>query len=383
MSYEISSSITNHPKPFFIAKNVDKTSNQLTNAVEVYSLDETPTAESGANNNSALVNEMESLTSQALVDLRNCRETLSRNDNTIKNNTAKLESQFHASQRQLDNAMDAGLRNENPAQGQNVSSLASAKTDPGWQVELKSAMDKLNGVMALEQSAVGSDTFAKSIDDGASVFIADLDEKRAKSYRELWQDAADGINSIKSGYLEVYETVVERYTAFYSSFSDFMSGLTALITFSTDDKGTQTMEFKPEALQKINALISSYSGDKAVLFPASGTVSETEAKKWASELGLPAGCVKPSGSGFVVTIDLSPLTTIRDNLKEMSGTMTTFQYQSWKSGFDAQSSKFQTTLQTLTTKYGNANGMFDTINKILSSTITAGAETLKQILASM
>ncbi|QWA10501.1 IpaD/SipD/SspD family type III secretion system needle tip protein [Sodalis ligni] len=362
---------------------MDKTSSQRTNAVEAHSLDETSTAEISTNNHSALVNEVESLTSQALADLENCRETLSRNDKNIKDNTAKLESQFQASKQRLDNAIDGGLRGETPDQEQNVSSLASAQTDPGWQVDFKSAMDKLNGVKALEQGAVGSDIFAKSLDDGASAVFAGLDEERFKSYRELWQDAVDGIGIVKAGYLDVYETVVERYTAFYSAFSDFMSGLTALITFKTDDKGTQTMEFKPEALKKIEALINSYSGDKAVLFPASGTVSETEAKKWASELGLPAGCVKSSGSGFVVTIDLSPLITIRDNLKEMSGSMTTFQYQSWKSGFDAQSSKFQTTLQTLTTKYGNANGMFDTANKILSSTITSGAEALKQILASM
>jgi len=327
---------------------------------------------------------IDTLLSEITPDLDNCRDTLAANKKALGRYVTAQDSQVKSSQKHLSDMAGTGDGDENPTRSPHAHSLAPVTFDKGWQVYQKSGTDKLNGIAALEESMADSlSPLARGVDDASAPRLG-LDDKTPKSYREIWQEAVEGIGSIKEGYLEVYETVVERYTTFYSSFSDFMSGLSGYITVKTDDKGNQTMEFKPEVMNKLNELINTYSGDKGVLFPASGTTTKAEADKWAAELGLPANCVQLSGSGYVVKLDISPLTTIRDNLNDTAlKPMNTFQYQSWRSGFDAQSGKFQTTLQTLTTKYGNANGMFDTMVKVLSSIITSGSETLKQILASI
>ncbi len=331
--------------------------------------------------------EINRLLSEVKPDLDHCRDTLARNqsnaDRFVRTQGSRVDSFKQVLAGMPGNVIGGDPSGHRPA----ARSMAPVEFDKGWQVQHKTASDKLSGVVAAAADLFAADipaTPARGMDDITGLRLAG-EGKEFKSYRELWQDAVDGIGVIKAGYLEVYETVVERYTAFYSDFSDFMSGLTAYLDVTTDDKGNQTMEFKTEALNKINALINSYSsGSKGILFPASGTTTKAEAEKWAAELGLPAHCVTSVVGGFVVKMDISPLTTIRDNLRDIAlKPMTTFQYQSWRSGFDAQSGKFQTTLQTLTTKYGNANGMFDTLVKVLSSSITSGAETLKQILASI
>ncbi|WP_413735579.1 IpaD/SipD/SspD family type III secretion system needle tip protein [Sodalis sp. RH21] len=204
------------------------------------------------------------------------------------------------------------------------------------------------------------------------------------SNAELWQQVVDSIGLIETQYLKVYETVVERYTNLFRDFSDFMSGLTRHLKVTTDDKGNQTMQFDRAVLDEIQKLIDRYSvGAAGILFPESGGVTKAQAEEWAKELGIDAKCVQPYNGGYVVRMDLSPLEAIKKDLTD-SGVkpMNTFQYQSWRSGFDAQADKFKTTLQTLTTKYGNANAMFDTLVKVLSSSITSGADALKQIIAS-
>lgn len=293
-------------------------------------------------------------------ELAHCRQCLADNKRDIDRHVSLLARNRD---RAGENLRAAGVADNSQDPAQHLRQPRSApdfEFNQEWQLSHKAAADKFNEILA-------------------------ADEKTFKSYGELWQDAVNGIGTIEDQYLGVYENVVERYTAFYSDFSDFMSGLTAFLNVTTDDKGNQTMQFKPEVIAEINKLINDYAnGSKGVLFPASGTATKAEADKWAKELGLDPACVQPSGVGYVVRVDLSPLLSIRDNLNDSAiKPMTTFEYQSWRSGFDAQSGKLQTTLQTLTTKYGNANGMFDTMVKVLSSSITSGSETLKQILASM
>ncbi|EIP7175270.1 type III secretion system needle tip protein SctA, partial [Salmonella enterica] len=129
-----------------------------------------------------------------------------------------------------------------------------------------------------------------------------------------------------------------------------------------------------------------------ILFPAqSGSgvkgTTEAEARQWLSELNLPDSCLKSTGSGYVVTVDLAPL---RKMVQDIGGLgkpgsdskleMDNAKYQAWQSGFKAQEENLKTTLQTLTQKYSNANSLYDNLVKVLSSTISSSLETAKSFL---
>ncbi|TKI05073.1 IpaD/SipD/SspD family type III secretion system needle tip protein [Martelella alba] len=318
-----------------------------------------------------------------------CRECLADDKRALDSHLSALARRVDKATRSLEAVVNASASDNADTMAPAFRSTQDFGFNQEWQLSYQAATDNLRSALAGDALAAGAEQRlsrnAETGDARDSSAAAVADDPAFKSYAELWQDAVDAIGAIKEDYLEVYETVVERYTAFYSDFSDFMSGLTAYLDVSTDDKGNQTMQFRPEVLDEIDKLLATYgNGEQGVLFPATGSATREDAEKWAAELGLDPACVQASGDGYVVRIDLSPLQTIRDNMSDSAlAPMSTFQYQSWRSGFDAQSGKFQTTLQLLTTKYGNANGMFDTMVKVLSSSITSGAETLKQILASI
>lgn len=70
----------------------------------------------------------------------------------------------------------------------------------------------------------------------------------------------------------------------------------------------------PHSKNDLNSLVNKYNqiNSNTVLFPAqSGSgvkvATEAEARQWLSELNLPNSCLKSYGSGYVVTVDLTPL----------------------------------------------------------------------------
>ncbi len=201
-------------------------------------------------------------------------------------------------------------------------------------------------------------------------------------YKEAWELLAHRTEGVKTGYLEVYETLVERYTGLFSDFSEFMGKLTNYLKVEPDKNGNQVMTFSDGALNDIQKLLNDYSGDKGILYPVEGSATRQDALAWANELGIDAKFVVPGKGGYVIKMDLGPLENIRDSLAENVGKgLSTFEYQSWRSGFDAQSDRMKTTLQTLTSKYGSANGMYDTVVKLLSTMIASCGDVLKQIMA--
>ncbi|EBA3269737.1 SPI-1 type III secretion system needle tip complex protein SipD, partial [Salmonella enterica] len=141
-------------------------------------------------------------------------------------------------------------------------------------------------------------------------------------------------------------------------------------------------------------LVNKYNqiNSNTVLFPAqSGSgvkvATEVEARQWLSELNLPNSCLKSYGSGYVVTVDLTPLQKMVQDIdglgapgKDSKLEMDNAKYQAWQSGFKAQEENMKTTLQTLTQKYSNANSLYDNLVKVLSSTISSSLETAKSFL---
>ncbi|WP_139248698.1 IpaD/SipD/SspD family type III secretion system needle tip protein, partial [Escherichia coli] len=60
--------------------------------------------------------------------------------------------------------------------------------------------------------------------------------------------------------------------------------------------------------------------------------------------------------------------------------ISTAEYQAWLAGYNGQAENMKTDVQVITTKYSTANSTYDTIIKLLSSTITALFDSAKDYL---
>ncbi|EJH2658170.1 SPI-1 type III secretion system needle tip complex protein SipD [Salmonella enterica] len=206
---------------------------------------------------------------------------------------------------------------------------------------------------------------------------------------EIWDMVSQNISAIGESYLGVYENVVAVYTDFYQAFSDILSKMGGWLSPGKDGN---TVKLNVNALKsEISSLINKYNqiNKNTILFPSqtgSGvtTATRAEAEQWIKELNLPDSCLKASGSGYVVLVDMGPLNKMVSDLNGIgSGSaleMDNAKYQAWQSGFKAQEENLKTTLQTLTQKYSNANSLYDNLVKVLSSTISSSLETAKSFL---
>lgn len=205
---------------------------------------------------------------------------------------------------------------------------------------------------------------------------------------EIWDMVSQNISAIGDNYLGVYENVVAVYTDFYQAFSDILSKMGGWLLPGKDGN---TVKLDVTSLKNdLNNLINKYNqtNKNTILFPAqSGSGVKGAARQWLSELNLPDSCLKSTGSGYVVTVDLTPL---RKMVQDISGLgkpgddskleMDNAKYQAWQAGFKAQEENLKTTLQTLTQKYSNSNSLYDNLVKVLSSTISSSLETAKSFL---
>lgn len=206
---------------------------------------------------------------------------------------------------------------------------------------------------------------------------------------EIWDMVSQNISAIGDNYLGVYENVVAVYTDFYQAFSDILSKMGGWLSPGKDGN---TVKLNVNALKsEISNLINKYNqiNKNTILFPTQTgggvtTASRAEAEQWIKELNLPDSCLKSSGSGFVVLVDMGPLDKMVSDLNGIgSGSaleLDNAKYQAWQSGFKAQEENLKTTLQTLTQKYSNANSLYDNLVKVLSSTISSSLETAKSFL---
>ncbi|WP_227318230.1 IpaD/SipD/SspD family type III secretion system needle tip protein [Cedecea davisae] len=214
---------------------------------------------------------------------------------------------------------------------------------------------------------------------------------------DICESVADAIGGMGSDYLDVFQQAVEKYAAFYSDFSDFMSKLKNYM--QGGDNGEVLLD-ATQFLGELQKLISNYSvnGDSTKLFPPGGgkennSATREECEAWCKEMGLdPDKCIGTytGGDGHCfVHIDTSPLTEIFNSVTNIivggfpvmdeDGNVifhdlmkcNSAQWAAWQAGLDMQKDNIQTGMQTLTQKYSNANSTYDNLVKVLSSTITS------------
>ncbi|HEJ7043041.1 TPA: type III secretion system needle tip protein SctA [Serratia liquefaciens] len=257
------------------------------------------------------------------------------------------------------------------------------------------ALAKHPGMLKAEQKNAVRDEINRASDKpllkGESKVDKPLLQNKSKVIEDkaIWEQASAAIDQIGNEYLGVYEDAVSKYTDFYKAYSNVNAQMGTWINSSTDGKKIKFDIGKlNDALKKLTSDFSS-PNKSAVLFPSQSSnnikgATQSEAQKWAKEMGLPDSCVEKSGDGsYIVVIDLTPLKNMQRDLGNLgSGNveLDNAKFQAWQTGFNAQAEGMKNTMQTLTQKYSNANSLYDNLVKVLSSTISSCLETAKTFL---
>lgn len=212
------------------------------------------------------------------------------------------------------------------------------------------------------------------------------------SDRDICDKIRDLMNTVSDEYLGIFEHAVEKQTEFWRAFTDIQSKMASYTSASGSDIKLKVGDL----CTALSALMIGSGGVvdvEYVIYPVQTTgeisivTTEEEGKAWISALGLPESClvlVYFPEMGYVITVDQSPIAKMYSDLKALTTgaeiTMNSSKYQAWLTGFNAQAENIKTTCQTVTTKYSSANSLYDTLIKLLTSTITSLVESAKEFL---
>lgn len=135
---------------------------------------------------------------------------------------------------------------------------------------------------------------------------------RKKAGGDFFKELNGMIGFIRTDYLAVYENSLTKYSNLYKTFNEkVMSKMGQWVTGQDDGK---KVKIDVGLLSAIDNLI--VNRPNQVLYPvAGGQVTQSEAKKWATALGLNPDKAVVSMSGyFAVMMNISPLLAMREVL---------------------------------------------------------------------
>lgn len=221
----------------------------------------------------------------------------------------------------------------------------------------------------------------------------------------FWGYIQNVMVALDQEFLSVYEQAVARQTEFWRKFTEIQDLSIPNVNKDKEFEIQYKLVEELQALLPISPFGYLYLSHKSmVLFPlqtddSDGLVlcyDEAEAQKWVQELGLPESCLHKQEGGYIVLVDYTPIQGMLDDFTteeleegqdpEGEGIMTkkdTSEYQAWLSAFNAHVEDLKTTSQTVATKYSNANSVYDSVIKLLNSTISAMMEAAKTALNAM
>lgn len=199
------------------------------------------------------------------------------------------------------------------------------------------------------------------------------------SYAELWRKLADIISDIKIDYVDFYADLMLSYTEMYESFNENVQKASSNAVTAGDDGNN--VAFDVDIMQ---AGYNSFQKDVDELNKKLGSVKDwnrmTEDEKNNMVKTLePAFKVDSAG---VITFNMDQYNTVSGSypagIKE--GKVSTASYQAWLATFNAAGNAFQSNMQSFAQRYSQANNTFDTINKVLSSTISTLSDSARDFL---
>jgi len=186
------------------------------------------------------------------------------------------------------------------------------------------------------------------------------------SHAEFYAMISALLGALKEEWLNKYQDGMAQFLEFYKEFSDIMEKLKPT---STDDKGVVTIDFSA-TVKELNDLLDKYGLKENALAEFK---TKEEAERFAASFGLPGLTVGTDGDKHYVYMDVS-------NVKQLIGSMTvdknngpfswdSARYNAWVSSRDSNLEQIRHMSKVFGEKLSEMMQKFDSIAKILSSTI--------------
>ncbi|HHN8624603.1 TPA: IpaD/SipD/SspD family type III secretion system needle tip protein [Escherichia fergusonii] len=202
--------------------------------------------------------------------------------------------------------------------------------------------------------------------------------------KEIGEIITSLMGKANDDYLKIYEHAVSQQSKFWQRVSELQAKLKNLVKADGEN-----IKFDVNSYQQILLSITAFIPSLFVYPPtdASGNYlflpTKEQAQNWAKEFygdaGKINGHVTPTGELYYsVPLVSEALNNLLNNLP--TSTMTSTEYQAWYTGFTAQIEDVKTFSQTLTTKYSSANSTYDSLIKLLTSTITTLFDNCKEYM---
>ncbi|MGZ9713416.1 IpaD/SipD/SspD family type III secretion system needle tip protein [Glaciimonas sp. GNP009] len=212
----------------------------------------------------------------------------------------------------------------------------------------------------------------------------------ANNLNEVWKELSGLIGKYEEGDLSHYASALAKYTTLYQQITDIVASLKKYV--SSDGDNDMKVNFK-QIENALNSILNRFepptmNGVIAGKTPENGILSN-EAVDICTKLGIdPVECIHANRDGtFCIIPDLSQikkqianLPTSDDGIVIDGHKLSITTYNVWKSGFDAQVSRIEDSLQSRGQKYSNAYGRFETAHKTISSIIQSMADMLRAFL---
>lgn len=193
------------------------------------------------------------------------------------------------------------------------------------------------------------------------------------SYAELWSRISTAIGVIKSDYLDLYAGLVSKYTEYYQYYT---TNFSSPWMNSIDTNGDNQVAIDIKKFYNLRErLLDFFSSHSTFSFDTSNMSTKQLAA--FKETISPAFFVESNGKSLVMHFESPPVPQAE------GGKMRTAQYQAWLSAFNAVGNTCQSNMQSLAQRYTQANSTFDNLNKVLSSSITTEADSLKIFIQSL
>ncbi len=188
------------------------------------------------------------------------------------------------------------------------------------------------------------------------------------------------IAAMQTNYIGVYVNAMQKYTDFMGEVAKLKSMISSAASASSDSTKTK---FDAKTIDDQIALIMrEFSGPDSALFTSqqTGEAGKAECQKWAEEFGLTLDqvLVRDDSGKYRIQVDLQPLRNIQTSI-DFSGEIKDNLFAGMIAGLDMQVQAMNTTVQKLTEKFSNANGVMNDMMKMLSDILAE----LQRILAQM
>ena len=237
---------------------------------------------------------------------------------------------------------------------------------------------------------------AEDAKDALSALDDDGAAEGTQSYRDWIEEIFKFMRDSKTGMLDKYQELLANYIDFFSELTDAMAALTAVWS-EEDMMAMRTKAARDKLATLMDKWGSGYWG--VAEKPLAEFDNAADAEAFLKSLGANDYVVMKERDGkFYIEVSLEPLNNLRNSLEHNWPTeedgpkpdypdglwyKTTPAYQAWLAMKDAMIEQFQSLTQIFAERMSRQTTMFDSLVKILSSTMEQVNESNKMIAANM